>query len=127
MDTASMFSQIGGARLDWTNVTIPFARLSGDGNGLRLSCLGRDYVCILEEQHRTLKPVSRHAFNRPAHRAYRSFVPQIRCVLGFRVAVGWAFPGAQRKIGVGWVQRSIMRRLRSRSCYPERGPRTLDG
>ena len=41
-----MFSQIGGARLDWTNVTIPFARLSGDGNGLRLSCLGRDYVFL---------------------------------------------------------------------------------
>ena len=40
----STFSQIGGARLDWMNVTIPYARLSGDGNSLRLSCSGRDHV-----------------------------------------------------------------------------------
>src|SRR5262245_43646953 len=41
MDCA--FSQIGGARLGWANVTIPYARLSGEQNALRLSCFGRDY------------------------------------------------------------------------------------
>jgi hypothetical protein len=47
----AMFSLKGGARLNWTNITIPFAVLSGDSNALRLSCFRRDYVfdrsCIL--------------------------------------------------------------------------------
>jgi hypothetical protein len=46
-----MFALRGGARLNWANITTPFAVLSGDGNALRLSCFRRDYVfhrsCIL--------------------------------------------------------------------------------
>ena len=38
------FSMNGGATVGWWNVTIPFARLSGDRNALRLSCFRRDYV-----------------------------------------------------------------------------------
>lgn len=38
------FSQTGGARLDYFNATFPFATLSGDFEGLRLSCMGRDYA-----------------------------------------------------------------------------------
>jgi hypothetical protein len=47
----AMFALRGGARLNWANVTAPFAILSGDRNALRLSCFRRDYVfhrsCIL--------------------------------------------------------------------------------
>jgi hypothetical protein len=47
----AMFALKGGARLNWANITAPFAVLSGDGNALRLSCFRRDYVfhrsCIL--------------------------------------------------------------------------------
>jgi hypothetical protein len=47
-----MFALKGGARLNWWNVSAPFAVLSGDGNALRLSCFRRDYVfdksCILD-------------------------------------------------------------------------------
>ena len=38
------FSLKGGAAVDWWNVTIPFARLSGDREALRLSCFRQDYV-----------------------------------------------------------------------------------
>ena len=46
-----MFSLRGGAKLNWANITAPFAVLSGDSNALCLSCFRRDYVfhrsCIL--------------------------------------------------------------------------------
>ncbi len=38
------FSQTGGARIDSSNVTAPYAVLSGHRNALRLSCWGQDYV-----------------------------------------------------------------------------------
>src|SRR5262245_53785863 len=41
---ADVFTQTGGARLDWLNATMPFATLSGTPNALKLSCLGREYV-----------------------------------------------------------------------------------
>ena len=34
----------GGASIGWWNVTVPYARLSGDRNALRLSCFRQDYV-----------------------------------------------------------------------------------
>jgi len=40
----SAFSQTGGARLGFFNATYPFAILSADTEGLRLSCLGRNYA-----------------------------------------------------------------------------------
>jgi hypothetical protein len=40
----STFSEPGGARLGWLNVTVPFATLSGGRNALRLSCFDQDYV-----------------------------------------------------------------------------------
>lgn len=42
--TVKSFTQTGGARLDWLNVTMPFATLSGTPDALTLSCWGRDYV-----------------------------------------------------------------------------------
>jgi len=38
------FTQTGGARLDSFNASMPFARLSGTQDALKLACLGRDYI-----------------------------------------------------------------------------------
>jgi hypothetical protein len=38
------FSQIVGARINFSNVTIPYALLSAHRNALTLSCMGEDYV-----------------------------------------------------------------------------------
>jgi hypothetical protein len=38
-----VFSQTGGARLDWLNWTYPFATLSADAHAIHLSCLRREY------------------------------------------------------------------------------------
>ncbi len=43
-DLDATFSQKGGARVGWKNVTMPFATLSGGRDALRLSCFGQDYV-----------------------------------------------------------------------------------
>jgi hypothetical protein len=40
----SAFSQTGGARLGWFNVSWPFASLLATKDSLCLSCLGRDYT-----------------------------------------------------------------------------------
>jgi hypothetical protein len=40
----STFSEPGGARLGWQNVTAPFATLSGGHDALRLSCFDEDYL-----------------------------------------------------------------------------------
>ncbi len=42
-NTVPRFSQTGGLLVDGFNASYPMARLSGDSDGLRLSCLGRAY------------------------------------------------------------------------------------
>jgi hypothetical protein len=43
-DIEATFSQKGGARVGWKNITWPYAILSGGCEALRLSCFGQDYV-----------------------------------------------------------------------------------
>src|SRR5450756_2146890 len=38
------FSQIGGARLDMFNASVPYAELTVFRNAIRLNCLGQEYL-----------------------------------------------------------------------------------
>lgn len=54
---SSEFSQTGGARLDSTNATYPFATLAATADAIRLTSLGAEYV-FPKEQIRSLAKYS---------------------------------------------------------------------
>jgi hypothetical protein len=81
-----IFSQTGGARVGWRNVTMPFAVISGDRNALRLSCFGRDYVF----HKTTIERLSRYRGLFSLGLRIEHTVPVFPSFMVFWVSIAWS-------------------------------------